>query len=52
MFTISYAMAMVTSVVSGAAWDFAGDPRWAFLPIALSILPQVLLIGTIRFPKA
>ncbi len=51
MFTISYTMAMVTSVVSGAAWDFAGDPRWAFLPIALSVLPQVLLIGTIRFPK-
>ena len=49
MFTISYTMAMVTSVVSGAVWDFAGDPRWAFLPIALSILPQVLLIGTIRF---
>ncbi len=51
MFTISYTMAMVTSVVSGAVWDFAGDPRWAFLPIALSILPQVLLIGTIRFPS-
>jgi CP family cyanate transporter-like MFS transporter len=51
MFTISYAMAMLTSVVSGAAWDFAGDPRWAFLPVALSLLPQILLIGTIRFPK-
>jgi len=50
MFTTSYALAMLTSVVSGAAWDIAGDPRWAFLPIALSILPQVLLIGTIRFP--
>lgn len=50
MFTISYTMAMITSVVSGAVWDFAGDPRWAFLPIALSILPQVLLIGTVRFP--
>ena len=52
MFTISYATAMLTSVVSGAAWDIAGDPRWAFLPVALSILPQILLIGTIRFPKA
>jgi CP family cyanate transporter-like MFS transporter len=51
MFTISYTLAMLTSVVSGAAWDIAGDPRWSFLPVALSILPQILLIGTIRFPK-
>jgi CP family cyanate transporter-like MFS transporter len=52
MFTVSYAVAMLFSVLGGAAWDFAGDPRWAFLPIAISILPQVLLIGTLRFARA
>ena len=52
MFTVSYTVAMLFSVLSGAAWDLAGDPRWAFLPIAVSLLPQILLIGTIRFPRA
>ncbi|MEX2126847.1 MAG: MFS transporter [Xanthobacteraceae bacterium] len=52
MFAVSYAVAMLFSVLSGAAWDLAGDPRWAFLPIAISLLPQILLIATIRFPRA
>ena len=52
MFTVSYTVAMLFSVLSGAAWDLAGDPRWAFLPIAISLLPQVLLIATLRFPRA
>ena len=52
MFTVSYAAAMLFSVLGGVAWDLAGDPRWAFLPIAISLLPQVLLIATIRFPRA
>jgi MFS transporter, CP family, cyanate transporter len=51
MFTVSYTVAMLFSVLSGAAWDLAGDPRWAFLPIAISLLPQVLLIATLRFPR-
>jgi MFS transporter, CP family, cyanate transporter len=52
MFTVSYTVAMLFSVLSGVAWDLAGDPRWAFLPIAISLLPQVLLIATLRFPRA
>jgi CP family cyanate transporter-like MFS transporter len=52
MFTVSYATAMLFSVASGAAWDIAGDPRWAFLPIAISLLPQILLISTMRFQAA
>jgi CP family cyanate transporter-like MFS transporter len=52
MFTVSYAVAMLFSVLSGAAWDLAGDPRWAFLPIAISLLPQVLLTAAVRFPRA
>jgi CP family cyanate transporter-like MFS transporter len=46
MFTISYACAMLWSVVSGAAWDLAGDPRLAFLPLALSLLPVIVLTPT------
>jgi CP family cyanate transporter-like MFS transporter len=52
MFTVSYTVAMMFSVLGGAAWDFAGAPRWAFLPIAISLLPQILLVGSIRFSRA
>jgi len=53
MFTISYAGAMVVSVFSGIAWDVTGVERFAFLPIALSALPLILLVSGIRFkPKA
>ena len=53
MFTISYAGTVVISVVGGAAWDFSGNARFAFLPIALAVLPSILLAPTIAFgPKA
>jgi CP family cyanate transporter-like MFS transporter len=52
MFTISYSGAVVVSVVSGAAWDLGGSPRFAFLPVALSALPLVLVPFTIRFHRA
>ncbi len=51
MFTISYASAMVVSVLSGAAWDFFGAEGFAFLPIGLSALPLILLAPTIRFDR-
>jgi CP family cyanate transporter-like MFS transporter len=51
MFTVSYATAMLFSVLSGVAWDLANDPRWAFLPIAISLLPQIVLVGTLRFSR-
>jgi CP family cyanate transporter-like MFS transporter len=51
MFTVSYTVAMLFSVLGGIAWDFVGDTRWAFLPIAVSLLPQIFLISTIRFPR-
>ena len=35
MFTISYGGGIVASVAGGAAWDLAGDPIWAFTPVAL-----------------
>jgi len=51
MFTISYASAMFVAVLSGAAWDLTGVERFAFLPIALSALPLILLAPTIRFDR-
>jgi MFS transporter, CP family, cyanate transporter len=51
MFTISYAGAMVVSVLAGAAWDISGTARLAFLPIAVSALPLMLLVPTINFAR-
>ena len=52
MFVIGYTQAVIASVVGGAAWDLFGAPAWAFLPIALMLLPLVLLPGTIQFGPA
>jgi len=41
MFTASYSGAMVTAVVSGAAWDLTGVPAMAFLPLGLCALVLV-----------
>jgi CP family cyanate transporter-like MFS transporter len=51
MFTISYAATMLVSVVSGALWDATGVVRFAFLPVALSALPLLLLVLTIDFNR-
>lgn len=51
MFTISYSGALVVSVLSGAAWDLTGSPAFAFLPIAISALPLLVLPATIRFNR-
>jgi hypothetical protein len=36
-------------VLSGAAWDLAADPRFAFLPMAISALPLLFMSPFIRF---
>jgi CP family cyanate transporter-like MFS transporter len=51
MFTVSYTLAVMISVVSGAAWDLSGAPAFAFLPIALGTLPLILLTPTIPFRR-
>jgi len=51
MFTISYASAMAVAVIGGVAWDLSGIERFAFLPIALSALPLILLAPTISFVR-
>ena len=49
MFTISYAITVLISVLCGAAWDLTGTARFAFLPIALAVLPSIVLAPTIPF---
>ena len=51
MFTISYAVTVLVSVLCGAAWDLTGTARVAFLPMALAVLPSILLAPTIRFDR-
>ncbi len=51
MFTIGYAGAVAVSLASGVAWDLGGTTGFAFLPIALSALPLILLVPTIRFDR-
>ena len=51
MFTVSYSGALVVSVLSGAAWDLAGSPAFAFLPIALSALPLLIVPPMIQFNR-
>jgi MFS transporter, CP family, cyanate transporter len=51
MFTISYAMTVVVAIVCGAAWDFSGIPRFAFLPIVLAVLPSIFLAPTLKFGR-
>ena len=51
MFTISYSSAMLVSVIGGVAWDLTSVERFAFLPIALSALPLILLAPTISFDR-
>lgn len=51
MFTISYTIAMIGSVVGGIAWDFFGHPRFAIAVLALCALPLVLVAPSLRFPQ-
>lgn len=51
MFTISYASAVLVSVLCGMAWDLTGVAGFAFLPIAVSALPLVALAPTINFER-
>ena len=47
MFTISYSEGLVIAVLSGAAWDLGGSPRFAFLPMAIALTPLLILPATI-----
>jgi CP family cyanate transporter-like MFS transporter len=51
MFTIGYSIAMVISIVAGAAWDITGNAAYAFLPMAVAVLPIILLPPSIDFSR-
>jgi CP family cyanate transporter-like MFS transporter len=52
MFLISYSVGLMVSVLSGAAWDLTGSPRFAFLPIAISALPLLFVPATVEFDRS
>ena len=43
MFTIGYGVAMLVSLIAGMAWDVTGKAAFAFLPIAVMVLPMIFL---------
>jgi CP family cyanate transporter-like MFS transporter len=51
MFTVGYSEALVISVLSGAAWDLFGSPSFAFLPIALSVIPLLVIPWFVPFGR-
>ena len=52
MFTVAYALAVLVSILAGAAWDLTGSAAFAFLPIGLGALPLILVTPTINFGAA
>jgi CP family cyanate transporter-like MFS transporter len=48
MFTISYSLAMVLSVVSGWLWDLTRSPLAGFAPVAACGLLIIVLASTVR----
>jgi CP family cyanate transporter-like MFS transporter len=52
MFTVSYSEALLVSVLSGAAWDVSGSTGFAFLPIAISAIPLLVVPAMMGFDRA
>jgi CP family cyanate transporter-like MFS transporter len=50
MFTISYGIAMVLSVLGGWLWDFTHTPIAGFLPVALCAVLVMALASTANHP--
>ena len=48
MFTISYSLAMVLSVIGGWLWDFTHSPIAGFAPVAVCALLIIVLASTVR----
>lgn len=42
VFTLGYGLAMVISILGGIAWDISGNAAFAFIPIAIWVLPFLL----------
>jgi CP family cyanate transporter-like MFS transporter len=52
VFTVSYTQALLASVLSGAAWDLGGSPRFAFLPMVINSLPLLFLPPLMQFRRS
>jgi MFS transporter, CP family, cyanate transporter len=48
MFTISYSVAMLLSILGGWLWDFTHSPIAGFAPVAVCALIVIALAGTVR----
>lgn len=51
VFTIGYAIAMASSLLAGVAWDIAGKAAFAFLPVAIAVLPMLFVTPLIDFSR-
>jgi CP family cyanate transporter-like MFS transporter len=51
MFTISYTIAMVLSVLGGWLWDFTHSPIASFVPVALCAVVVMALASTANHPE-
>ncbi len=50
MFTVSYGIAMVLSVLGGWLWDFTHSPIATFVPVALCAIVVMALASTVNHP--
>ena len=51
MFTVSYTIAMVLSVLGGWLWDFTRSPIASFVPVALCAVVVMALASTANHPE-
>lgn len=51
MMTVSYTLAMLMAVISGAVWDLTGVPAAAFVPLGLCSLLLLVVPATIGFDR-
>lgn len=51
MFTLGYGLAMAISIIGGIAWDISGNVAFAFIPIAIWLLPSILFTLITDFSK-
>jgi CP family cyanate transporter-like MFS transporter len=51
VFAIGYGVAVVNSILGGVAWDLTGNAAFAFLPVAIAVLPIIVFTSLIDLSK-
>jgi CP family cyanate transporter-like MFS transporter len=51
VFAIGYSVAMINSILGGVAWDLTGNAAFAFLPVAIAVLPIIAVSYLIDLSK-